>query len=60
LSWALNLRAFSTSRGILDKPLSNSNGFWEFLGVFELSSVWSWDGKRYSEIEADFVALNPP
>lgn len=60
LSWALNLRAFSTSRGILDKPLSNSNGFWEFLGVFELSSVWSWDGKHFSEVEADFVALKPP
>lgn len=61
LSWALNLRAFSTSRGIFNPlPLNNSNGTWEFLGIFDLSSVWSWDGKRFRDIEADFVALKPP
>jgi len=61
LSWALNLRAFSVSRGILDRmPTSNSNLTWEFLGVFDLSAVWSWDGQPFSDIEADFVALKPP
>jgi len=61
LSWALNLRAFSTSKGIFNTPpMSNSNLSWELLGIFDLSSVWSWDGRHFSEIEADFVALKPP
>ncbi|GAH92905.1 unnamed protein product, partial [marine sediment metagenome] len=61
LSWALNLRAFSTSKGIFNTPpMTNSNLTWEILGIFELSSVWSWDGRHFSEIEADFVALKPP
>ncbi len=55
LSWALNLRAFSTSRGILDNPMSNSNRSWEFLGVADLAIAWSWDGRHYDEVKTDLI-----
>jgi len=58
LSWALNLRAFSTSKGIFNTPpMNNSNSIWEFLGVFDFIDAENWDGKRFSDIEADFVRL---
>ena len=61
LSWALNLRAFSTSKGILDtRPMTNSNGTWVFLGVFDLSDVWSLDGLSYSSEIGRLTELNTP
>ena len=64
LAWALNLRAFSVSRGILDMPdehlkLSGSTK-WEFLGVFELSAVWGWEGLKFEDIQNDFYELIRP
>jgi hypothetical protein len=60
LSWSLNLRAYSCSRGILDSPMTNSNHEWKFLGVFNLIDVFSWDGRLFSELKSEFYELKPP
>jgi hypothetical protein len=63
LAWSLNLRAFSVSRGILDCPMNISNfyaGKWEFLGCFDLASVWSLDGLPYSAVRGVLDELKMP
>ena len=68
LSWALNLRAYSVSRGILDKgPMTNSNrlacnggGLWEFLGVKPLVDVWWLDGLPYSQVKGYLDEVDTP
>jgi hypothetical protein len=33
---------------------TNSNRRWEFLGVFDLLDVWSWNGLHFYKISAMF------
>jgi len=61
LGWALNLRAYSVSRGILDcNPMTNSNQKWVFVGVFDLVDVWSFNGLSYSEVSGWLDMLKRP
>ena len=57
LSWSLNLRAYSCSRGILDSPMNISNSFWEFLGSFPAIDVDHWADKKFSDVQAEFYDL---
>ena len=52
LSWALNLRAFSSSRGIFNNVLkTNSDKIFEYIGCFDVFDCECMVGKKYAEVE---------
>jgi hypothetical protein len=63
LSWALCLRAFNHSKGILDKgnriiqTKIESKGIWVLIAIVPLSIAYGWNGKTYSEILGDLLAF---
>jgi len=63
LGWALNLRIFSTSRGILDNPpdqVKLPQGVWELVGIVAAVDAALWIGKTWSQIENEFYESYGP
>jgi hypothetical protein len=58
LAWALFLRAYSTSRGILDSPVKTSQTLesrWQYLGSWDMALIEKFDGKSYVAFENALV-----